>query len=59
MAIPYQNPISASQITGPFSVARTSPYGTNFKVLNVVHSIEKKHSVFIVVEEFNEYPDKK
>jgi hypothetical protein len=30
-----------------------------FKVLNVVHSIEKKHSVFIVVEEFNEYPDKK
>ena len=35
MAIPYQNPISASQITGPFSVARTSPYGTNFNVLNV------------------------
>jgi hypothetical protein len=30
-----------------------------FKVLNVVHSIDKKHGIFIVVEEFIQNSDKK
>jgi hypothetical protein len=35
MSVPYQNPISSVQLSQPYSVSRTSVFGTHFSVLNV------------------------
>ena len=35
MAVPYKNPLTSSQLSGPNSISRTSTFGTNFSVLDI------------------------
>ena len=43
MSIPYKNPITSVQLSGPDSVPRTVVYGTNFSVLSVGGYMEVLH----------------